>query len=144
MMCQEIDVLFGCIHSDSDQDWSLYPSRIILEEGSFLWTGEWDSWMDVMFKELTKEILQGSAKFGTLGMWNEYFPCLNWGHRGSREHLKCSNCPYNTQDVLAVSAPNYLQRESEQKNNAGNALGQNVRTVGQRDSAKTHVMTTTE
>jgi len=45
------------------------------------------------------------------------------------------------QDVLAISAP---QKESEQKNNAGNALGQNVRAVGQRDTAKTHVMTATE
>jgi hypothetical protein len=39
---------------------------------------------------------------------------------------------------------NYLQRESEHMINAGNTLGQNVRAVGQRDPAKTHVMTATE
>jgi len=42
---------------------------------------------------------------------------------------------------MTISAP---QTESQQKNNAGNALGQNVRAVGQRDTAKTHVMTPTQ
>ena len=36
------------------------------------------------------------------------------------------------------------QRESEQKNEAGNALGQNVMTVRQKDTAKIDVMTATE
>ena len=44
-------------------------------------------------------------------------------------------------NVLAISAPH---KKSELKNNAGNALGQNVRVVGQRDISKTHVMTATE
>ena len=53
------------------------------------------------------------------------------------------------QDVLAILAsqfqhPSYLQRESEHKNDAGNALGQNVRAVGQRDTTQNHVMTATE
>ena len=87
MTPQEIDVLFGCIRSDSERDRSLYPSRVILDEGCFFWTGEWDSRMDNMFAELTKEILQGSAKFRTPGMWNEYFRRLNRGHRGTKERL---------------------------------------------------------
>jgi hypothetical protein len=33
------------------------------------------------------------------------------------------------QDVLAISAPNCLQRNSEQKNYAGNNLGQNMRAI---------------
>jgi len=84
---QEINVLFGCIHSDSDKDHSLYPSRDILEEGCFFWTGEWDTHMEDMFNNITKEILQGSAKFKTPGMWNEYFCHLNCGLRGLRDRL---------------------------------------------------------
>ena len=87
MTPQEIDVLFGCIRSDSERDQSLYPSRDILDDGCFFWTGEWDARMDNMFGDLTKEILQGSAKFRTPGMWNEYFRQLNWGHRGTRKRL---------------------------------------------------------
>ncbi|KIJ91334.1 hypothetical protein K443DRAFT_14485 [Laccaria amethystina LaAM-08-1] len=87
MTPQEIDVLFGCIRNDSERDRSLYPSRDILDEGCFFWTGEWDARMDGMFDELTKEILQGTAKFRTPGMWNEYFRRLNRGHRGTRERL---------------------------------------------------------
>ena len=87
MSPQEMDVLFGCIRSDSDKDRSLYPSRDILDEGCFFWTGEWDTCMDNMFNDLTKDILQGSAKFKTPGMWNEYFRRLNRGHRGSKERL---------------------------------------------------------
>ncbi|EDQ98824.1 uncharacterized protein LACBIDRAFT_335621 [Laccaria bicolor S238N-H82] len=87
MSPQEIDILFGCIRSDSDRDKSLYPSKDILDEGCFFWTGEWDSRMDNMFNDITKEILQGSAKFRTPGMWNDYFRRLNRGHRGSRERL---------------------------------------------------------
>ena len=48
------------------------------------------------------------------------------------------------QDILKFSTPNYLWRESEQKNDAGNALGQNVMTLRQKDTAKTNVMTATE
>ncbi|EDQ99137.1 uncharacterized protein LACBIDRAFT_335304 [Laccaria bicolor S238N-H82] len=59
MSSHEIDVLFGCIHSDSNKDPSLYPSRDILDEGCFFWTGEWDSHMEDMFNNLTKDILQG-------------------------------------------------------------------------------------
>ena len=40
--------------------------------------------------------------------------------------------------------PNYLQRESEQKNNAGNAIGQNVMMIKQKDTAKSDVMTAIE
>ena len=87
MSSQEIDVLFGCIRSDSDRDRSLYPSRDILEEGCFFWTGEWDARMEEMFNDLTKDILQGSAKFKTPGMWNEYFRRLNRSRRGSKERL---------------------------------------------------------
>ena len=43
--------------------------------------------MDNMFAELTNKILQGLAKFRTPRMWNEYFCCLNRGHRDTREHL---------------------------------------------------------
>ena len=43
--------------------------------------------MDNMFNELTKDIQQGSAKFRTPGMWNEYFRRRNRGHRGSKERL---------------------------------------------------------
>ena len=87
MTPQEVDVLFGCIRSDSERDRSLYPTRDILDDGCFFWTGEWDSRMDDMFNDITREILQGSAKFKTPGMWNEYFRRLNRGHRGSRECL---------------------------------------------------------
>jgi len=87
MTPQEIDVLFGCIRSDSERDRSLYPSKDILDDGCFFWTGEWDTRMDNMFDELTKQILQGSAKFRTPGMWNDYFRRLNRGHRGTRERL---------------------------------------------------------
>ena len=73
MLAQEIDVLFGCIHSNGDRDKSLYPSRDVLDDGCFFWTGEWDSKMEDMFANLTKDILQGTAKFRTPGMWNEYF-----------------------------------------------------------------------
>jgi len=76
---QEINVLFGCIHSDSDKDCSLYPSRDILEEGCFFWTGEWDMRMEDMFNNIMKENLQDSVKFKTPGMWNKYFHCLNHG-----------------------------------------------------------------
>ena len=87
MTPQEIDVLFGCIHNDSDRDRSLYPSRDILDKGCFFWSGEWDTRMDTMFNDITKEILQGSAKFRTPGMWNKYFRRLNRSHRGSKERL---------------------------------------------------------
>ena len=87
MSPQEVDILFGCICSDSDKDCSLYPSRDILNEGCFFWTGEWDKRIDDMFNDLTKDIFQGSAKFRTPGMWNEYFRQLNRGHHGSRERL---------------------------------------------------------
>ena len=75
MSPQEVDVLFGCIHSDSNKDKSLYLSKDILANGCFFWTGKWDMWMKDMFSNLTKKILQGSAKFCTPGMWNEYFRC---------------------------------------------------------------------
>ncbi|EDQ98716.1 uncharacterized protein LACBIDRAFT_296822, partial [Laccaria bicolor S238N-H82] len=71
MSPQEIDVIFGCIRSDIDRDRSLYPSRDILDDDCFFWTGEWDDHMENMFADLTKEILQGSAKFRTPGMWND-------------------------------------------------------------------------
>jgi len=87
MSPQEIDVLFSCIHSNSDRDHSLYPSRDILDEGCFFWTGEWDSCMEEMFNDITREILEGSAKFKTPGMWNEYFCQSNCGHRGTKECL---------------------------------------------------------
>lgn len=87
MSPQEIDVLFGCIRSDGDKDKSLYPSKDILDEGCFFWTGEWDSKMEDMFTDLTKDILQGTAKFKTPGMWNEYFRCRNRGSRGPKERL---------------------------------------------------------
>ena len=87
MSSQEINVLFGCICSDSNRDHSLYSLRDILEEGCFFWTGEWDACMEEMFNNLTKDILQGSAKFKTLGMWNEYFRQLNCSCRGSKERL---------------------------------------------------------
>jgi len=73
MSPQEIDVLFSCIGSDSDKDKSLYPSKDILDDGCFFWTGKWDARMEDMFSDLTKDILQGTAKFRTPGMWNEYF-----------------------------------------------------------------------
>ena len=84
---QEVDVLFGCIRSDGDKDKSLYPSKDVLDEGCFFWTGEWDSKMEDMFSDITKDILQGTAKFKTLGMWNEYFRCHNCGSRGPKEKL---------------------------------------------------------
>ncbi|EDQ98272.1 uncharacterized protein LACBIDRAFT_336114 [Laccaria bicolor S238N-H82] len=87
MTPQEIDVLFGCIRSDSDKDHSLYPLKDILNDGCFFWSGEWDTHMDTMFNNLTKEILQGSAKFRTPSMWNDYFHRLNRSHRGSNERL---------------------------------------------------------
>ncbi|EDR10034.1 uncharacterized protein LACBIDRAFT_325588 [Laccaria bicolor S238N-H82] len=87
MTPQEIDILFGCIRNDSERDRSLYPSRDILDEGCFFWTGEWDARMDDMFNDLTKDIQQGSAKFRTPGMWKDYFRRLNRSHRGSKERL---------------------------------------------------------
>lgn len=87
MTPQEIDVIFGCIRSDGDKDRSLYPSKDVLDEGCYFWTGEWDSRMEDMFVDLTKEILQGTAKFKTPGMWNEYFRRRNRGFRGSKEKL---------------------------------------------------------
>ena len=87
MTPQEVDVLFGCIRSDGDKDKSLYPSKDILDEGCFFWTGEWDSKMDDMFADLTKDILQGTAKFKTPGMWNEYFRRRNRSSRGPKERL---------------------------------------------------------
>ena len=48
------------------------------------------------------------------------------------------------QDILEISTPNYLQRESEQKNDAGNAVGQNVMIVRQKATAKTDVITATK
>ena len=87
MTPQEIDVLFGCIRSDGDKDRSLYPSKDVLDDGCFFWTGEWDSKMDDMFADLMKEILQGTAKFKTPGMWNEYFRRRNRSSRGSKERL---------------------------------------------------------
>jgi hypothetical protein len=87
MTPQEIDVLFGCIRNDSDRDRSLYPLKDILDDGCYFWTGEWDAHMDDMFTEITKDILQGSAKFRTPGMWNDYFRRLDWGHRGTKECL---------------------------------------------------------
>ena len=71
MTPQEADVLFNCIRSDGDKDKSLYPSKDVLDEGCYFRTGEWDSRMDDMFADLTKEILQGTAKFKMPGMWNE-------------------------------------------------------------------------
>jgi len=43
--------------------------------------------MDDMFNDITKDVLQGSTKFRTPGMWNNYFRQLNRSHRGSRECL---------------------------------------------------------
>jgi len=48
------------------------------------------------------------------------------------------------QDVLAISAPQLPPKRIRAENDAGNTLGQNVRAVGQRDTAKTHVMTARE
>ena len=87
MAPQEIDVLFSCICSDGDKDKSLYPSRDVLNEGCFFWTGEWDSRMEDMFVDLTKDILQGTAKFKTPGMWNEYFWHRNRSSCGLKEKL---------------------------------------------------------
>jgi len=87
MTPQEIDVLFGCICSDGDKDKSLYPSKDVLDDGCFFWTGEWDSKMDDMFADLTKEILQGTAKFKMPGMWNDYFRRRNRSSRGLKEKL---------------------------------------------------------
>jgi len=87
MSPQEIDILFGCICNDSERDRSLYPSKDILDDSCFFWTAKWDSHMDKMFNEIIKEIMEGSMKFRTPGMWNEYFHRLNWGHRGSKECL---------------------------------------------------------
>ena len=87
MTPQEIDVIFGCIRSDGDKDRSLYPSKDVLDEGCYFWTGEWDSRMEDMFVDLTKEILQGTAKFKTPGMWNKYFCRRDHGSRGSKEKL---------------------------------------------------------
>jgi len=88
MSLQEVDVLFGCIRSDSDKDKSLYPSKDILDDGCFFWTREWDSRMEDMFSDLTKEILQGTGKFCMPGMWNEYFRRQSRMIRGP---LKCLN-----------------------------------------------------
>lgn len=87
MTPQEVDVLFGCIRSDGDKDKSLYPSKDVLDEGCFFWTGEWNSRMEDMFADLTKDILQGTAKFKTPGMWNEYFRRRNRTSRGTKERL---------------------------------------------------------
>ena len=87
MSPQEIDVIFGCIRSDSDKDRSLYPSKDVLDDSCYFWTGEWDSRMEDMFADLTKEILQGTAKFKTPGMWNDYFRRRNRGSHGSKERL---------------------------------------------------------
>jgi len=87
MAPQEVDVLFGCIRSDRDKDKSLYPSKDVLDEGCFFWTGEWDPQMEDMFTDLTKDILQGAAKFRTPGMWNKYFRCRNRTSRGLKEKL---------------------------------------------------------
>ena len=87
MTPQEVDVLFGCICSDGDKDKSLYPSKDILDEGCFFWTGDWDSKMDDMFADLTKDILQGTAKFKMPGMWNEYFRRRNRSSHGPKEGL---------------------------------------------------------
>ena len=87
MSPQEVDVLFGCIRSDSDKDKSLYPSKDILDDGCFFWTGEWDQRMEDMFADITKEILQGTAKFRTPGMWNEYFQHRSRMIRGPCDRL---------------------------------------------------------
>ena len=87
MTPQEVDVLFGCIRNDGDKDKSLYPSKDVLDEGCFFWTGEWTSRMEDMFVDLTREILQGAAKFRTPGMWNEYFRRRNHSSRGPKEKL---------------------------------------------------------
>ena len=87
MTPQEVDVLFGCIRNDGDKDRSLYPSKDVLDDGCFFWTGEWDSKMEAMFADLTKEILQGTAKFKTPGMWNDYFRRRNRSSRGPKEKL---------------------------------------------------------
>ena len=87
MTPQEIDILFGCIRSDGDKDRSLYPSKDVLDKGCFFWTGEWDSKMEDMFADLTKDILQGTAKFKTPGMWNDYFRRRNRTSRGPKERL---------------------------------------------------------
>ena len=55
---------------------------------------------------------------------------------------------YPVKDLQKMSKqfqhPHYLQRKSVQRNNAGNAFSENVRAVGQRDTAKSHIMTATE
>ena len=48
--------------------------------------------------------------------------------------MTCTRCPSNFS----------TQGESEQKSNAGNAIGEDVRIIGQKDIAKTHEMTATE
>ena len=48
--------------------------------------------------------------------------------------MTCTRCPRNFS----------TQRGSEQKSNAGNALGEDVRIIGQKDIAKTHGITATE
>ncbi|KIK09683.1 hypothetical protein K443DRAFT_127551 [Laccaria amethystina LaAM-08-1] len=87
MSLQEVDIMFGCIRSNSDKDKSLYPSKDILDDGCFFWTSEWDAHMEDMFVDLTKEILQGTAKFRTPGMWNGYFRCRNRMSRGTHDCL---------------------------------------------------------
>ena len=89
MTPQEINVIFSCIHSNGDKDRSLYPSKNVLDEGCYFWTVEWDSRMEDVFVDLTKEILQGTAKLKTPGMWNEYFRHQNRGFRGLKEKLNC-------------------------------------------------------
>ena len=87
MSPQEVDVLFGCIRSDSDKDKSLYLSKDILDDGCFFWTSEWDQRMEDMFADITKEILQGTAKFHMLGMWNKYFRRRSRMTRGPHDRL---------------------------------------------------------
>ena len=87
MTSQEVNVLFSYIHSDRDKDKSLYPSKDVLDKGYYFWTSEWDSKMEAMFTDLMKEILQGTVKFKTPGMWNDYFQCHNRSSCGPKERL---------------------------------------------------------
>jgi len=87
MSPQEVNVMFGCICSDSDKDKSFYPLKDILDDSCFFWMGKWDAHMEDMFSDLTNKILQGTAKFCTPGMWNEYFRRQNHMNRGLHDHL---------------------------------------------------------
>jgi len=55
--------------------------------------------------------------------------------------IHCLKVKRPTKDVLAISAPNYLQRKSEQKNDAGNSECEGSKA---KRYCKTHVMTAIE